>query len=516
MTQEIELNLSPRQAYNDESVRAEAAKAALIPVSNVSHCKVLRRSVDARKRDIRVLLRVRISDDSQYQAPAITFGYRDVSQSRPVIIVGAGPAGMFAATRLIQQGIKPIVLERGKDVSARKRDIAQLYRTQIVDPESNFCFGEGGAGTFSDGKLYTRSKKRGDIQRVLEEFVHHGAKDEILIDVHPHIGSNLLPTIMANMRKCIIEHGGEVHFNTKVTDIHTQFDQFTGVSTQTGETFSAKAMILATGHSARDIYELLHRKGITIEAKAFAMGVRIEHPQFIIDRIQYHNSPDIEFLPPASYSVVEQVRDRGVYSFCMCPGGIIVPAASAGNESVVNGMSNATRNSPFANSGIAVEIRVEDMQAYAEHGPLAGMEMQRQLEQMARVNGGRGLTAPAQRLNDFVRGRISQDLPAYSYLPGAECSPLHFWLPEHIGTRLQEGFSAFGHKMRGYFTNEAVLLGVESRTSSPVRIPRDKDTFQHIQIQGLFPCGEGAGYAGGIVSSAMDGQQCADMAAQQA
>jgi len=512
MITEVQLSLSPKQAICDAEIAKEVAKTLNLAPSDIAFHKITRRSVDARKKSIKVNLNILVSTDSDYQSKKIEFAYKNVEKSEPVIIVGAGPAGIFAALRLLELGIKPIILERGKDVSARKRDIAQLYKTQTINGESNFCFGEGGAGTFSDGKLYTRSKKRGNINRILQEFVYHGAKEDILVDVHPHIGSNLLGTIIANMRKCIIEHGGEVHFETKVSDILIEFGQVKGVATSSNGTIAAKSLLLATGHSARDIYELLYEKQIHIEPKAFAMGVRIEHPQDIIDRIQYHNSPDIEYLPPASYNLVHQAEGRGVYSFCMCPGGIIVPAASSDDEVVVNGMSNAMRNSPFANSGIAVEIRTEDLKDFSKFGALAGMEMQRTLEQMANRNGGRGQIAPAQRLIDFYKNKVSQELPPYSYLPGAASSPMHFWLPEHIATRLQEGFSAFGKKMRGYFTNEAVILGVESRTSSPVRIPRDKETLEHVQVKGLFPCGEGAGYAGGIVSSAVDGQKCAEMA----
>jgi uncharacterized protein len=514
MEKYIDICLRPQEAADIETVKKAAAACAGLPVGWGGFAAICRRSIDARKRDIKVNLRVLLSDSAAEPDPQAGFNYLDVHSSPEAVIAGAGPAGLFAALRMLELGIKPIILERGKDVSSRKRDIASMYRTGSIGPESNYCFGEGGAGTFSDGKLYTRSKKRGDIERVLRQLVMHGASSDILVDAHPHIGSNKLPAIIAAIRNRIIEHGGQVLFNEKLSHIGVESGRIAYASTVSGLKISCRSLILATGHSASDIYRMLHHAGISIEAKPFAMGVRIEHPQEIIDRIQYHNSPDIKYLPAASYSLVHQAAGRGVYSFCMCPGGIIVPSGCADGQGVVNGMSSSSRNSPFANSGIAVEIRLEDMKEYAEHGPLAGLAMQENLEQLAWRNGGRGLNAPGQRMADFVKGTISQDLPGMSYIPGAVSSPLHFWMPDHISLRLRESFSAFGKKMRGYFTNHAVIFGAESRTSSPVRVPRNPESLQHPHVKGLYPCGEGAGYAGGIVSAAMDGIACAEKLAQ--
>ena len=449
-----------------------------------------------------------------------------------VLVIGAGPAGLFAALQLIENGYKPIIIERGKDVKSRRRDLAAINKEQIVNPHSNYCFGEGGAGTYSDGKLYTRSTKRGDINKVLELFVAHGADDNILIEAHPHIGTNRLPKIIEAMRQTIVDAGGEVHFNKHLTDLIVKNNQIQGIrctQLQTGSTqeYLSDNLILATGHSARDIFELLHSKNILIEAKTFAMGVRVEHPQTLIDSLQYHCSMNEvehkrDFLPAASYSLVHQALGRGVYSFCMCPGGIIAPCATAPGEVVTNGWSPSKRNNPYANSGIVVTTEAIDLIDYQQFGPLAGLRYQQDLEKMAWQAGGGhvannsliGQIAPAQRLQDFVSNTLSSSLPKVSYQPGIQSAPLHSLLPEAIGKRLQIGFQEFGKKMRGYLSNEAVIVGVESRTSSPVRIPRDNETLQHPQIKGLYPCGEGAGYAGGIVSAAIDGQKCANKIAE--
>lgn len=504
----MQLILTPEQAARPELLRKAIAAELGVTETRIADYRIVRKSVDARSKFPKVLLTVdafidRPASELHYEKP----DYRNVEHAEPVIIVGAGPAGLFAALQLLEKGLKPVILERGKDVSERKKDIAILNRNQGFQPESNYCFGEGGAGTFSDGKLFSRSKKRGNIQRILELFHFHGAADTILYEAHPHIGSDKLPQIIKNMRQTILEHGGEIHFNTRVSEILLHEDTVSGCRTADGETYTARNLILATGHSAHDIYSMLHAAGIQLEAKGFAMGVRVEHPQKLIDSIQYHSKQRDPYLPAASYSLVTQVNGRGVYSFCMCPGGHIVPAGSGEEQIVVNGMSASQRNSPYANSGIVVEIRPEDVPAdFQQYGALAGLHFQQHVEKLAyKNNGGKGLAAPAQRLADFVSGRLSPDLPACSYLPGLISSPLHFWLPDMIGKRLQQGFRDFDRKMHGYLTNQAVVVGVESRSSSPVRIPRDPETRQHIRIKGLYPCGEGAGYAGGITSSAMDG-----------
>lgn len=515
MRNELQLTLAPKDADDENHRQALIAKALGITADRISAVRVLRRSVDARRRHIAVTLSLlAVWDEPAPSFEAPSFKYGDVSTADPVIIVGAGPAGLFAALRLIELGLKPIVLERGKDVSSRKRDVALIHREHALNTESNYCFGEGGAGTFSDGKLYTRSKKRGDNRRALEILRFHGAQESILYEAHPHIGSDRLPGIISAIRNSILQAGGAVHFDTCVKDLVVRDAAAKGVVTQRGDVIEGRAVILATGHSARDVYDLLNRSGILLEAKPFAMGVRIEHPQSLINGIQYHRDEQMRYLPAAAYNLVHQVDGRGVYSFCMCPGGFIVPASTAPNEIVVNGMSPSLRNSPFANSGIVVEIRAEDLAAFANHGPLAGLRFQQMLEQTAYLEAGeKGQTAPAQRATDFVAGKMSADLPACSYIPGLAPSPLHAWLPASIGKRLREGLVAFDQKMRGFLTREAVLVGVESRTSSPVRIPRDRDTLQHVQIKGLYPCGEGAGYAGGILSSAIDGENCATAAA---
>lgn len=515
MRKELALNLSPQDAADSSRRTFRVAEMLGVTPERISALRVLRRSVDARRRHLAVnitFLAVWDEPAPTFDAPVFSAG--DVSAKDPVVVVGAGPAGLFAALRLIGLGLKPIMLERGKDVSSRKRDIALIHRGQTLNAESNYCFGEGGAGAFSDGKLYTRSKKRGDNRHALEIFRSHGAHESILYEAHPHIGSDGLPAIIRALRETILQAGGEVHFETRAADLLVRNSTVKGAVTQRGDLVEGRAVILATGHSARDIYELLHQSGVRLEAKPFAMGVRIEHPQALINDIQYHRDAQMACLPPAAYALVHQAAGRGVYSFCMCPGGFIVPAASAPHEIVVNGMSPSLRNSPFANAGIVVEVREEDLAAFAGHGPLAGLRFQQMLEQTAFLEAGeQGQTAPAQRATDFVAGKASSDLPATSYLPGTVSSPLHSWLPAMIGTRLREGLKAFDRKMRGFLTGEAVLVGVESRTSSPVRIPRDRETLQHVQLKGLYPCGEGAGYAGGILSSAIDGENCAAAAA---
>ncbi|MDX9852744.1 MAG: FAD-dependent monooxygenase [Tenuifilaceae bacterium] len=515
MPVDVNLVLSPADAANEQQVKRALAKQLGLKPEQVSKYVITRKSIDARRGNIKVNLGVRVFKGAeQVKSNAPTFRYLNVTWSTPVAIVGAGPAGLFAALRLMELGYKPILIERGNAVSDRKRDIAKLSREHNLNLDSNYAFGEGGAGTFSDGKLYTRSKKRGDLSRILYNLHLHGANENILYEAHPHIGTNKLPGIIVNIRETIIANGGEVHFGKRVSRILTTNGKASGVELADGSTIDAAAVILATGHSARDIYTMLVEQGILIEAKPFAMGVRVEHPQELIDSIQYHGAKRNDFLPAASYSLVHQVEGRGVYSFCMCPGGFIVPAATEDGEVVVNGMSPSLRNSRFANSGMVVEIRLEDIPNFDPKNPLSGLNYQRWLEEQAAIHGGKGFTAPAQRLADFVQGKSSSSLPKCSYHPGTNPSDLHKWLPADIATRLQQGFKEFGRKMNGFLTNEAQILGVESRTSSPVRIPRDPETLQHVQLNGLFPCGEGAGYAGGIVSSAVDGELIAESVAR--
>ena len=508
MTKEVEIVCPPGQ-QEDEAVITRLVAASLnIQPKNISAVKVLKRSIDARGRKVVYRMQVQVFLNEVYQPEIFTVNYPDVQFGRPVIIVGAGPAGLFAALQCIQSGLKPVIIERGKDVKQRRRDLANINKQGLVNPESNYCFGEGGAGTYSDGKLYTRSTKRGDVNQVLKMFVAHGADENILIDARPHIGTNKLPQIITAMRETILNAGGEILFDTKVTALLVEFGKIKGVKLANGEKLTSDAVILATGHSARDVFEMLHHQNILIEAKPFALGVRIEHPQEIIDRAQYHceyRGPD---LPPSYYNLVEQVDDRGVFSFCMCPGGIIAPCATEANEIVVNGWSPSKRNNPFANSGTVVQINMEDV-AGDDNDPFKMLHFQQQIEHAAFVAGGGNLVAPGQRMVDFVEGRLSNDLPVNSYLPGTKSTELKEVLPQWIHKRLQKALPAFGKKMKGYYTNEAILVGVESRTSSPVKVPRDKETLQHPQVQGLFPCGEGAGYAGGIISAAIDGINCA-------
>jgi len=510
MQKEVSLVLSPKQASGEEYYLPLVAKQLKIVPSRITFAKVIGRSIDARGKQVKVGLRLIVTiDESPAPEPKTEFNYSFVANKPVVIVVGAGPGGLFAALKLIEKGLKPIIIERGKDVHSRKVDIASIHRNMGINPDSNYCFGEGGAGTYSDGKLYTRSKKRGNVKEILQILQIHGATEDILIDAHPHIGTDKLPQVIESIRKTIIEHGGEVHFETSLKSLIIKDNRIDGIETVAGERIETRAVILATGHSARDIYYMLHQQGIRLEAKAFAMGVRIEHPQELIDSIQYSCALRGPYLPAASYSLVYQSGERGVYSFCMCPGGIIVPASTAPDEMVVNGMSPSMRNTQWANSGMVVEIRMEDIEQKNPGYPLNGLEYQQQFEKLAFVNGGEGQIAPAQRMTDFVNNRISSNLPETSFKPGIISSPMHQWMPKHIGVRMQDAFKVFGQKMKGYLTDEAVLIGVESRTSSPVRIPRDAETLQHPQVKGLFPCGEGAGYAGGIVSSAIDGGNCA-------
>lgn len=510
LTQEKELKLvlTPEVAGQELELKKAVANTLQLPFTHISELRITHKSIDARSTKPKVNLTIKAYIGGK--APKINYNpphYQNVHNATPVIIVGAGPAGLFAALHLIENGHKPIIIERGKDVSNRKKDIARINRNEGMNENSNYCFGEGGAGTFSDGKLFSRSKKRGNIQRIFEIFHHHGAADNILYEAHPHIGSDRLPGIIRHMRETILQYGGEIHFDTQLTQLIIEDKQIKGCICQDNKTFKANHLILAIGHSAHDTYKTLHKQGVQLETKGFAMGVRIEHPQLLIDQIQYHSKKRNPYLPAASYNLVCQSSERGVYSFCMCPGGHIVPAGSDKQGLVVNGMSASHRNSPYANSGIVVEIRPEDIPSeFSQHGTLAGLYYQEYVEKLClKQNQENNVAAPAQRLLDFVQGRKSNTLPSCSYLPGLISSPLHEWLPTHIGKRLQDAFKQFDRKMQGYLTNDAVIVGVESRSSSPVRIPRNNDTFEHIEIKGLYPCGEGAGYAGGITSSAMDG-----------
>jgi hypothetical protein len=515
MGKQIQINLSPAAAADEASVRKIAASLSGIDIKAIIDLRVIKRSVDARKKNIRVNLTVEVFSGEDSAVPDISpFIPLNVKLKQEVIIIGAGPAGLFAALRLIELGLRPVILERGRDVSSRKKDIALISREQTVNPDSNYCFGEGGAGTYSDGKLYTRSKKRGDNARVLELLCLHGANENILYEAHPHLGTDKLPGIISEIRKSIVDNGGEFILEKKVTDFLIEGDTIKGVVTSDNSTFRSSFVILATGHSARDIYDICKNRGVDLEMKQFAMGVRVEHPQELIDRIQYHGNSRGDYLPASSYNLAKQIDGRGVYSFCMCPGGFIVPSATSQEEVVVNGMSPSGRNSPYANSGIVVEIRPEDLAKYSSFGDLAGIEFQKELEREAWKNGGHTQRAPAQRLTDFVNGDNSASLPKVSYFPGVTPSPLHSWLPKSLGRRLRDGLRLFGQVMNGYLTNEAVVLGVESRTSSPVRIPRDPEKLHHIRISGLYPCGEGSGYAGGIVSSAVDGMRAAEAIAE--
>ena len=528
MTYEYNIRVLPEVAANEQQLKAYLVHEKGLDEKTLNATRILKRSIDARQRTVFVNLTVRayvneVPKDDEYQHTV----YNNVEGRPQVIVVGAGPGGLFAALRLIELGLLPIVVERGKDVRERKKDLAQISRTQAVDPESNYSFGEGGAGAYSDGKLYTRSKKRGNVDKILNVFCQHGASTSILVDAHPHIGTDKLPRVIENMRNTILQCGGEVHFQTRMDALLIEGDEVKGIETNTGQTFLGP-VILATGHSARDVYRWLAANNVEIEAKGIAVGVRLEHPAHLIDQIQYHNKNGRgKYLPAAEYSFVTQVEGRGVYSFCMCPGGFIVPAASGPEQIVVNGMSPSNRGSRWSNSGMVVEIRPEDLEneelgmkneellQTGEGGSSLNMLfLQEHLERLCWQQGNRRQTAPAQRMADFVNRRLSADLPESSYAPGLIASPLHFWLPPFIAGRLAKGFQQFGRNARGFLTNEAVMIAVETRTSAPVRIVRDRDTLQHVRLRGLFPCGEGAGYAGGIVSAGVDGERCAEAAAQ--
>ena len=527
MIEEYQLRVLPETAANEQALRRYVAREKGKDERTLTAIRVLKRSIDARQRTIFVNLKLRVYVNEQPEDDEfVRTAYRNVEGRPQVVVVGAGPGGLFAALRLIEAGYRPVIVERGKNVRDRKLDLAKISREHKVDSESNYSFGEGGAGAYSDGKLYTRSKKRGNAEKILNVFCQHGASVSILQDAQPHIGTDKLPRVIENMRKTILDCGGEVHFGTRMDVLLIEKDTVVGIETNTGKTFRGP-VILATGHSARDVYRWLHTHGVEIESKGLAVGVRLEHPSLLIDQIQYHNRNGRgKYLPAAEYSFVQQVEGRGVYSFCMCPGGFVVPAASGPRQTVVNGMSPSNRGSKWSNSGMVVELHPEDLEEKSLAGfmavsglqpdvrhPLAMMFFQEALEEQNWQQGNCRQTAPAQRMADFVNGRLSYDLPASSYAPGLVSSPLHFWMPKFITARLAEGFRRFGKASRGFLTNEAVMIGVESRTSAPVRIVRDGETLQHVRLKGLFPCGEGAGYAGGIVSAAMDGERCAEAAA---
>lgn len=531
MVEEYQLRLLPEEAYSEDTIRQYLSQEKGFDVAAIRAMRVVKRSIDARHRRVLVNLKVRAYiNELPTEEPFAPTDYPDVSDQPSAIVVGAGPGGLFAALRLIEMGVRPIVLERGKSVEKRKRDLAAIPHTQTIDPESNYCFGEGGAGAFSDGKLYTRSKKRGSVEKILNVFCQHGASAAILADAHPHIGTDRLPLVISNMRKRIIGCGGEVHFQTRMTRLIVQDRSVVGVEAvsrddegqQTEHEFRGP-VVLATGHSARDVYHDLSSARIEMEAKGIAVGVRLEHPSALIDQIQYHNPAGRgKYLPAAEYSFVTQVDGRGVYSFCMCPGGFVIPAASGPEQLVTNGMSPANRGSKWSNSGMVVQLEPEDIDASVletENGPLDNalrvMAYQEQLERLCWQQGNYKQTAPAQRMADFVKRRLSFDLPKSSYTPGLISSPLHFWMPSPVSDRLRKAFEVFGRQAHGFLTNEAVMIAVETRTSSPVRILRDNKTLQHVSIRGLYPCGEGAGYAGGIVSAAIDGERCAECLASE-
>lgn len=511
MIKEFQLHVLPEQACKPKLLINIVAEKLQIEEVEITHLEILKRSIDARQKIVKINLKLRVCiSEKHIKAKENIPVYKDSNGKEEVIIIGAGPAGLFAALKLLEKGKKPIILERGKTIQDRRKDIAKLTKEHIVNEDSNYCFGEGGAGTFSDGKLYTRSKKRGDVNKILDVLIMHGANPEIKVDAHPHIGTNKLPKIIQNIRKTILKHGGEILFNSRVIDIILNNNKVDGIKLLSKDIINSDKVILSTGHSARDIFELLYKKEIEIQAKAFSLGIRVEHTQKLIDQIQYKCENRGEFLPPAPYSVAKQVNGRGVYSFCMCPGGIIAPCATRPGEVVTNGWSPSRRDFKTSNSGIVIELKLEDFAKYEKFGPLAGMQFQKEIEQKACKLAGESQKVPAQRLIDFTNNKQSTDIPETSYFPGTTSTKLSEVLPNFINENLQEGFKQFSKQMKGYLTNEAVIHAPESRTSSPIRIPRDKNTFQHPQIEGLFPCGEGAGYAGGIISAAIDGEKCAE------
>ncbi len=512
MKKTIDIRLLPEDHQDNDKIEFALSEALGCDKTNLPHYQLVRRSIDARKKPIQYQLRFEIFTEVQPRSDLknVSIEYSNQKDKSKVVIIGAGPAGYFAALELIELGMKPIVIERGKDVRLRRRDLKAILQEGIVNPESNYCYGEGGAGTYSDGKLYTRSNKRGSIEKVLNVFVQHGASSDILIDAHPHIGTNKLPGIVSNMRESIISNGGEVHFNSKLTDFEIFNGQLVSVIFNNSKSIETDKCILATGHSARDIYSIFNNKGYLLYAKPFALGLRIEHPQKTIDQIQYKTKDRGTFLPPSSYSLACQVKERGVFSFCMCPGGLIVPAATSPGEIVVNGMSPSRRDSPFANSGIVVAIENEDLSSFSQYGALANMFFQQKIEQTMFLAGDGSQKAPALRVVDYLKNRISDTLPTSSYIPGLHSAPLYELLPNFVNSRLKEGLKIFGKRMPLYLSEEAIVVGTESRTSAPVQIPRDNNTLMHPEIYGLYPCGEGGGYAGGIVSAAMDGIRVAN------